>query len=203
MGQAIVNGYAGWIEANLTGYNYTLSAVDLAALDGVVTAANDLAASLDAGMATYSAQVQAARLATIHYWWTTYIDLYDFAVNIQAQIADPAIQADAQAVKDAVSAYVLAERHSAYQADSHGVTIFFPTDSSSFYNPANYDFAVGATWPGGMASPQTDFTQAAAGWGALLTHYIETFPGGPDVSEPPPPVSPQTPKEVFLPVFLR
>ena len=30
----IVNGYANWMETRLTGYNYTMSAVDLAALNG-------------------------------------------------------------------------------------------------------------------------------------------------------------------------
>ncbi len=98
---------------------------------------------------------------------------------------------------------MLAERHSTYQADSHGVSIFFPTDSSSFYNPSRYDFAVGATWPGAVQSPGTEFALDAASWGTLLTHYIQTFPGGPDVSEPPAPVSPQVPMELFLPLLSQ
>jgi hypothetical protein len=32
--------------------------------------------------------------------------------------------------------------------NSHGVCIFFPSTGSSFYSESNYDFAVGATWPG-------------------------------------------------------
>jgi len=112
-------------------------------------------------------------------------------------------ETDAQAVKTAVSAYVLAERHSPYRADSHGVSIFFPTDSSSFYDPSRYDFAVGATWPGMSRLTGANFAPDDAGWGTLLTHYIQTFPGGPDVSEPPSPVSPQVPKEVFLPILIR
>ncbi len=74
----------------------------MAALDGLVTATNDLAASLDANMATYSSQIQTSRLATIRYWWTSYIDLYDFADNIYANITDATIRANAQAVKSAV-----------------------------------------------------------------------------------------------------
>jgi len=203
MGQAIVNGYANWMDARLTGYNYTMSAVDMTALNGVVTATNDLAASLEANFATYNSQIQSSRLATIRYWWTSYIDLYDFADNIYANITDATIRTNAQTVKNAVSAYVLTERHSSYQADSHGVTIFFPTDSSSFYNPSSYDFAVGAIWPGVILSPGGEFALDAASWGTLLTHYIQTFPGGPDVSEPPPPVAPQVPMELFLPVIVR
>jgi len=203
IGQMIVDGYAAWMDARLNGYNYTISAVDLATLDTLVDVTNNLAASLDAGMATYSAQIQASRLATIRYWWTQYIDLYDFADEVDARIVDTAIRADAQAVKSTVSAYVLAERHSLNQAGSHGVSIFFPTDSSSFYDPSRYDFAVGATWPGGNRSSGAESALDVVGWGTLLSHYIETFPGGPDVSEPPPPVAPQVPNEVFLPLAVR
>ncbi len=124
-------------------------------------------------------------------------------INIYANITDATIRANAQAVKSAVSAYVLAERHSSCQADSHGVSIFFPADSSSFYNPSRYDFAVGAVWPGAAQSAGPETALDAAGWGTLLTRYIQAFPGGPDVSEPPPPVSPQVPKEAFIPVALR
>jgi hypothetical protein len=203
MGQAIVNGYANWMETRLVGYHFTMSAVDMSALNGVVTATNDLAASLEANFATYSSQIQSARLATIRYYWTSYIDLYDFADNIYANITDATIRTNAQAVKSAVSAYVLAERHSSYQADSHGVSIFFPTDSSSFYNPSSYDFAVGAIWPGGMLSPGAEFALDTTSWGTLLTHYIQVYPGGADASEPPAPVSPQVPMELFLPVIVR
>ena len=85
----------------------------------------------------------------------------------------------------------------------HGVSIFFPADSSSFYNPTRYDFAVGATWPGAPIVPGTDGMLDTVGWGTLLTHYIQTFPGGPDVSEPPPPVSPEIQQELFLPAVVR
>ncbi len=43
----------------------------------------------------------------------------------------------------------------------------------------------------------------AEGWGELLTHYIQILPGGPDVSEPPQPVSPQEPMELYMPMLVR
>lgn len=202
-GTMIVEGYANWMETRLAGYQYTISAVDMGALDGLVSTTNNLAASLDANMATYNTQIQSSRLATIYYYRTSYIDLYDFADNIHANITDTTIRDNAQALKNAVDNYVLAERHNSRQVGTHGVSIFFPTDSSSFYTPTNYDFAVGATWPGLILSPEMVFSGDEAGWGTLLTHYIQVFPGGPDVSEPPPPVSPQVEKELFLPICFR
>jgi N-acetylneuraminic acid mutarotase len=203
IGQMIVEGYANWMEARVTGYHYTMSAVDLAALNGLVSATNNLAAGLDANLAAYSTQIQASRLATRRYWWTHYIDLYDFADHIEANITDAAISANAQAVKSAVDAYVQTERHNNRLAGSHGVSIFFPTDSSSFYDPSRYDFAVGAVWPAAVPTPVAKYANQAAGWGTLLTRYIQTFPGGPDVSTPPLPVSPQVLRDVFLPFLAR
>ena len=197
LGAMIVNGYAGWMESRLVGYAYTLSAVDMSALTQVVSATNELAAGLDAGLATYGPQVQAARNASQRYYFRPYIDLADFAARIRAAISDAGIQASAQAVETAVENYVLAERHSTNNAGSHGVSIFFPSDSSSFYNPSSYDFAVGAAWPGGGLAP------LEGDWGALLVHYITLYPGGPDVSTPPPPVAPQTPWELSLPLLWR
>jgi hypothetical protein len=168
-----------------------------------VTATNDLAASLDASMAANSSQIQSSRIATRKFWYSSYIDLFDFSDHIYNNITDATIRANAQAVQSAVNDFVLFERHSANQAGSHGVSIFFPGDSSSFYNPSRYDFAVGAVWPGAATSSREGFSNDEEGWGALLTHYIQTFPGGPDVSEPPLPVSPQDAVELFLPMLIR
>ena len=198
MAEMIVAGYADWMDARLSGYRYTMSAGDMSQLDPLVGAVNTLAASLNANWSTYSSQIQNARNHALRFWYPDNMDLYDFSERIDANIADAAISANAQAVMAAVDAYVLSERHVAAFTGSHGVAIFFPSSSSSFYNAANYDFAAGAVWFG--AAPERD---AAGDWGALLTQYIDTFPGGPDVSQPPDPLAPQFPKEIFLPAIRR
>ena len=57
MGQSIVNGYANWMTTRLTNYAFTISAVDMSSLNGLVTATNNLAASLDANMTIYGNQI--------------------------------------------------------------------------------------------------------------------------------------------------
>ncbi|MHB1355401.1 MAG: clostripain-related cysteine peptidase [Anaerolineae bacterium] len=203
IGQMIVNGYANWMETRLRGYNYTMSAVDMAALNAVVTATNNLAASLDANFGTYGNQIRASRQAAVYYYRASYIDLYDLADNIYANISDATIRSHAQAVKNAVSAYLLTERHSSSLDGSHGVSIYFPSDSSSFYNASRYDFVVGATWAGASPEPGKGAVLGASNWGTLVSHYVLIFPGGPDVSEPPDPVAPQVEKEVALPVVMK
>lgn len=124
-----------------------------------------------------------------------YIDLEHFALLVYGKVADPAIQAAARGVMDAVAAYILAERHrggsypdrpgwDVYLDSSRGVAIFFPAAASSFYTSRNYAFATGATW----APPQASAAAAAPSWGAMLVRYFQlTQPGGRAQATPPPP----------------
>ncbi len=132
LAQSIVDGYADWMEMRLSGYHYTMSALDMSALSDVVTATNELAVNLDALMTTYSSQIQYSRTETRRYWYTPYIDLFDFAGRIYTNITDAAIRADSVTLQSAITDLVLAERHSANMAGSHGVSIFFPSDLAVF-----------------------------------------------------------------------
>ena len=220
---ALVNQYGNWLDADYSSVGYTISAVDLAKLTEVVSATNALASELNSRMSIYASQVSSARTDTqkfdSNYSRTltpedVYIDLYDFASEIKARISDSTIQDAADSVMSAVQAYVIAEAHKdgvlelrgSVQAldGSRGVSIFFPPNASSFYNSTNYDFAVGATWPGSQGSLIR--TQASeVEWGPMLvTYFNETQPGGPDTPEPPSPVSPVSPESsIYLPLVVR
>ena len=71
LAQSIVDGYADWMEMRLSGYHYTMSAVDMSALSG----AGDqqpmtwLPAWMPI-MTTYSSQIQYSRAETRRYWST-------------------------------------------------------------------------------------------------------------------------------------
>ncbi|MCP4541020.1 MAG: hypothetical protein GY832_28120 [Chloroflexi bacterium] len=209
---ALVDRYRNWIDAG-SPFGYTMSAVDLAELNGVVSATNALASELNSQMSTYASQISQARMDVQKFdsnnsrtltQADVYVDLHDFANEIKARISDTTIQDATDGVMDAIQSCVLAEAHrdgvlrlgeSVQTLDgSRGVSIFFPPNASSFYNSTNYDFAVGATWPGSQSS----LIRTQAGeveWGPMLvTYFNETQPGGPDTPEPPPLVSPATPE---------
>ena len=220
---ALVNHYWNWLDTDYSSVGYTISAVDLAELNDLVSATNALASELNSQMPTYANQISDARAGTqkfdSNYSRTltqedVYIDLYDFANGIKAHTSDPTIQNAADSVMDAVQSYVIAEVHkdgvlglggNVQPLDgSYGVSIFFPPNASSFYNSTNYDFAVGATWP----SSQDSLIRTQAGeveWGPMLVAYFnETQPGGPDTPEPPSPVSPVAPEcSIYLPLIVR
>jgi hypothetical protein len=131
-----------------------------------------------------------------------YIDLYDFAVLVKGFYSDPDTKASAQAVMDAVGNFVISEGHQNPGkvwgvGNSHGVAIYFPSRSSSFYSSINYDFAQGVVWSifgsqelsGPLSSVQAD---DSISWGNMLVNYINyANPTGEDIPLPPDPV-PQT-----------
>ena len=195
-------------------YPYTISAVDLTQISTVVTATNALAAALDANLesitTTLALVVQDVQRfdqdgsdeLTVN---DTYLDLYHFATLVEAYINEPDIIAAAQQVQQALLNYVIYESHGSDPdvnlSNSHGVSIFFPGMSSSFYDPASYDFAAGANWGGGLLTP----TQGTTTWAGMMGHYFQlTQPGGPDDPTPPEPISKSIPLEwIFLPVIIR
>jgi len=197
---------------------YTISAVDMLRLGAVVSATNALAAALDAHLAVISPTV-ATIAANVQRFDNkapkgltpadTYIDLYDFAALAGTELgAYPDITTAAGQVMQAVNNYVIYESHGSDEGtnldESHGVSIFFPATASSFYNPANYDFAVGATWGGGMAASQPAAAQAST-WGGWLVHYFQvTQPDGLDDPIPPEPIAKLSAlTRLYLPLILR
>jgi hypothetical protein len=73
--------------------------------------------------------------------------------------------------------------------NSHGVSIFFPERSSSFYSEQQYAFAEGATWPKHSATALPP--QATPSWSATLVALIQaTNPDAPDDADPPTSLAP-------------
>ncbi|MCC7359929.1 MAG: SBBP repeat-containing protein [Anaerolineales bacterium] len=204
---------------------YTISAADLSELSPLVNSVNSLATALSDRLITDGAYFAAVQNAVQRYEMSgdfnidsndSYIDLYDFAQQVDQQFLDTATRTAAQHVMDKVDSYIVANRvaSGAYEGEtwlldnSHGVSIFFPPWRTSFYNAANYDFAVGADWfTNATYLPETD--SGAATWGEFLVDHFEVLqPGGSDHPIPPPILERQPPAilellRVFLPFVRR
>lgn len=145
----------------------------------------------------------------------TYADLYDLASLIAQNLSGyPDIVAAAQAVMEAVDTAVMYEAHASTPStnldNSHGVSIFFPANPSSFYYGDNNDFAAGTDWGNPPPTPGTG--QVGIGlsgdgidWGPMLVEYIIlTNPDGEDDATPPEPVAKAVDLfSIFLPVIVR
>jgi hypothetical protein len=198
--------------------SYTMSAASLARASDVAAAASGLALALTPQMTATAGLLTSIRQAVQRYdnaaplgainTSDQIIDLYDFAQRVKAAYPDAPTQNAAQAVMDAVSAYVLAEQHASFAGSyalggSHGVSIFFPPTRSSFYNGTNLAFAAGTSWPGLVTRPARPGDSTIA-WGDMLVAYFQvTQPGGPDDPNLPPPVSKLVASNLYLPFIRR
>ncbi len=196
---------------------YTISAVDLGQLDPLVSATNGLGQALAARMEVISGTLgtvanlvqrfdnQRPRGLTLA---DTYVDLHDFADLIERNLGgEPAIvaQAGGEGGDQQLRPVRGARQHFGQEPDnSHGAPIFFPATASSFYNPANYAFAVGADWRSRDASAGAG-PGAADTWAGFLVDYFQaTQPGGPDDPTPPEPLPKEyTTLPVYLPLITR
>lgn len=202
----------------------TMSTADISKLGNLVMATNSLAQLLNSQMATSAITLTTIQSTVQRFEMNgddvinasdDYVDLYDFARLVKLNLFDSNIQVATQGVMDAVNDYVIIERHRTGQVgwwlwqktwnldNSHGVSVFFPTTASSFYNASNYDFAVGATWPL-VANFSLKDAQAVVDWGPMLVNYFQTTqPSGPDNPNPPLPLPQRLEHRVYLPVVVR
>jgi PKD repeat protein len=150
---------------------FTLAALYLPAANNLQLAVSTLASELKNNMSLYANQIVASRDAAQKfdsqgYLQITnddeYLDLYHFAHLIQQNIPVASVQNAAQAVINAVNAYVIVERHHSGNfryADgypfwnfdnAHGVSIYFPRRPSGKgyggYMANIYRFTVDSSW---------------------------------------------------------
>jgi hypothetical protein len=74
----------------------------------------------------YHGEMAKARGETQAFEHPGYVDLYDFAEKIRDWVDDPAIDAAASAVMEAVKNTVLLEQHGSSWPGAHGISIYFP-----------------------------------------------------------------------------
>ncbi|NUQ01916.1 MAG: carboxypeptidase regulatory-like domain-containing protein, partial [Armatimonadetes bacterium] len=113
----------------------TQSALRAALLPNLVNAINSYADLLRTKDSTHHDQIAAARSAAQRYGSGSSLyegnrDLVDLIIEITARTNDAALASAGTAVRDALNAALVAERHSgSSKADSHGLAIFAPNQS--------------------------------------------------------------------------
>lgn len=153
----------------------SVCSIDLSKTSNVVTASNSLSQSLKNNLYQYRSQIQTARTSCS--WMEgpygdqdqRIIDLYQFAQNIRSTVPDSTIQAQAQEILNQIGPaggstgyVVMRERHSTSASFCHGLSIYFPSDSTRYNNPSGYTTGV-------------DFTSNTQ-WDEFLTCYYDVTP---------------------------
>lgn len=124
LGQIIVNRY---IESYPSATIESQSAVDLTQEDTLASAVDNFAQVLINGINLYRIEMGTARSASEESFYVPeFIDLYDFAYEINTRISNITIQNAAQDVMNNISSIIIAEQHGSSHPDFHGITIYFP-----------------------------------------------------------------------------
>jgi len=117
---------------------YTQSAVDLhTPYTALSTAVSDLAVALSDGDDDHHTEIATARANTQEFYYLTYVDLYDFAYQINQEVGDASINAAATAVMNAVNGAVIREQHGGSWPGAHGISIYFPESQINY--DSDYD----------------------------------------------------------------
>jgi hypothetical protein len=153
----------------------SVCSIDLSKASNLVTASNSLSQSLKNNLYQYRPQIQSVRTSSS--WMEgpyggqdqRIIDFYQFAQNVKSMVPDSTIQGQAQQILDqigpaggSVGYIVMRERHSASASFCHGLSIYFPLDSTRYNNPSGY-------------TTNVDFTSSTQ-WDEFLTCYYDVTP---------------------------
>jgi hypothetical protein len=154
------------------------------------------------------------------------VDLYHFAQLVRERVSDANIQKAASELMSAINNYIVrptnsyalywrsgqefefeGQKYTWQLSNAHGVSIFFPDYSRSFYKENWLDFAAGTEW--NINNVQSLASSAQAGeaieWGPMLVEYVRyTDPTHPDDPDPPALVELlSVPQYVYLPIIRK
>ncbi len=104
----------------------TQSAVDLGHFNTLTTAVDDFSLILINRVGSYYTEIDRARLSTQEFGAWDYIDLYDFAYQINQYVTDDGLNIAAANVMTAINDIIIHERSGSNCPGAHGISIYFP-----------------------------------------------------------------------------
>jgi hypothetical protein len=129
---AFAEGYSGgggWPEDDQT---FTQSAVETARLPELVSALDAFCGIVTGNMSALAPRLAQARAGVDAYGKPDFIDLYRLVQLLRGLSDDGALNSSADAVMAAIGGAVVAESHGTHRAGSHGISIYFPSESYSY-----------------------------------------------------------------------
>lgn len=151
LGEAIVDEYMDYYGTGYAG-TFTFSAINLTALDQLVTATDAFAQSVITNLPAVQTGVRAAQEQAQRYdfdknEYKAYKDLYDFARLVNANVSVADVQEKATSVMSAVETVVIHERNSGgVMANSHGISIYLPDPGTALSAYNLLDFSQDTHW---------------------------------------------------------
>jgi hypothetical protein len=137
------------LEAYGSQGNNTQSAVDTSKLANLTSAVDAFAGALlahrsDSATALANARINAEHMTSSYAY---YKDLWDYAELVRTTTTAADLQSAASNVETAISGALIAEKHGALHARSHGLTIYVPDPLTYLSTYGNLAFARNSRWP--------------------------------------------------------
>ena len=123
LGQQIVVLY----DYSLPSYSYTTQAAIKPLTADFINGLDNFINDLDDIAISQQNNIQIARQASQEFDVNSYIDLYDFANEIQKHCSGP-VDSSAQYIMNFISNIVIEEKHSNFRTGAHGLSIYFPNN---------------------------------------------------------------------------
>jgi hypothetical protein len=128
------------------GWDETQSAVDQANFSNLTVSIDTFAQELNNSLAAYDEEIQNARSGAQEYYYSDYVDLYDFAERVYGKVTNATIQNAAMQVMIDINRTVFAETHNPGASGSHGLSIWFPKGLVDLTSYKTLDFAADTAW---------------------------------------------------------
>ncbi len=143
----IVNKYVQSYSGGSQGYaDVTLSAINLNNITTISTKVSEFANLLIQNFSTYKNQIYNAWYYVLYFSDSDYIDIYDFARLIKNNISNSSIQNKAQEIMNSFSSVIIAEGHTSFFSNAHGLSIYYPYPINYLNSYGNLLFAQDTYW---------------------------------------------------------
>jgi hypothetical protein len=150
LSKEVVADYMNWCIGVAQIKKATMSATDLTKIVNLIAAIDDFSIKLNETETLYHEQISMCRNQTVGYEGPYandlgyFVDLYDFAQQISQHISDSELTSAALQVMATISVgNVTIAQANKTDADSHGLSIFFPDNKTDFYRPRDGDSYAG------------------------------------------------------------
>lgn len=148
--RAVIDEYVDYYLSRYSG-TFTCSAIDLASVNGLVSACDQLAGDMVGNPSEWpsvrTAQQFAQRFDFDKNQYIYYKDLYDFAARLGSLTTNQALLSSCASVESAVDDAVLYERNSGGAvAAAHGLSIYLPPPGAMLGQYRTTDFALDTRW---------------------------------------------------------
>jgi len=141
LGIQIVTSYKDYSElylynSSIYEYPQTMSAINMSIIQNVAVSISNLGNWLKDNLSTYEAEIDWARQNVIEYYGgaSDFVDAYHLAQLLQQNISDSTLQQICQQVQQNITEAVISEWHRSDADGSHGLTLFFPNQTSEYEN---------------------------------------------------------------------